>query len=223
MRVCSSCGRENPDDRDFCECGEYLRWEPTGIVQAVTPEAVQGAEDAAPPGPGAPPAEPPPPAAPPPQPPPARVTPAAPVAPAADERYGNGHAAPAPPERTAVRPAVPAQPSEPEPATIVLRAPDGEPANEGTLAGAVEPGQRERVVALVPNQSRIVDHYMLRVAGMPDEWWSIYPDTVYLVPFGAGGTYEQEVEIHLHPPRTPEAEARLWELKVVAHSKAQGR
>ena len=35
MRVCSSCGRENPDDRDFCDCGEYLRWDPTGVVHAV--------------------------------------------------------------------------------------------------------------------------------------------------------------------------------------------
>jgi beta-lactam-binding protein with PASTA domain len=43
---------------------------------------------------------------------------------------------------------------------------------------------------------------------------------VYLVPFGAGGTYEQEVEVHLHPPRGPEAEARQWDLKVVADSKA---
>ena len=33
MRTCQSCGRENPPDRDFCECGEYLRWEPTGFVR----------------------------------------------------------------------------------------------------------------------------------------------------------------------------------------------
>ena len=78
-------------------------------------------------------------------------------------------------------------------------------------------------MALVRNQGRIVDNYQLRVEGMPDDWWSIYPDTVYLVPFGTGGTYEQEVEIHIHPPRSPEAEAKLWELQVVAHSKAQSR
>ena len=53
------------------------------------------------------------------------------------------------------------------------------------------------------NQSGIVDNYDLRVEGMPEDWWSIYPGTVYLVPFGSGGTYEQEVEIHLHPPRAP--------------------
>ena len=39
MRVCASCGRENPDDADFCVCGEYLRWEPTNHVRAVSPAA----------------------------------------------------------------------------------------------------------------------------------------------------------------------------------------
>ena len=35
MRECRSCGRVNPDDADFCECGEYLRWEPTDYLPAV--------------------------------------------------------------------------------------------------------------------------------------------------------------------------------------------
>src|SRR5213076_1420138 len=35
-------------------------------------------------------------------------------------------------------------------------------------------------------------------------------------------TYEQEVEVHLHPPRSPEAEAKMWDLRVVAQSKAHG-
>jgi beta-lactam-binding protein with PASTA domain len=244
MRTCQSCGKENPADRDFCSCGEYLRWEPTGFVQAITPEmAAEAAAQASPPksepDPG-PPAAPPPP----------RVTPAAPVTPGG----GNGHSArpappapPAPPPptigslpaiskvprdvvqppaKTLVRGAVPAQPPaaapQPnEPATIVLRLPEGDPAKGETLHQAVEPGQRERVLALVRNQSGIVDNYDLRVEGMPQEWWSIYPGTVYLVPFGAGGTYEQEVEVHLHPPRGPEAEARVWDLQIVADSKAQ--
>ena len=108
-----------------------------------------------------------------------------------------------------------------EPATIVLRENEqGDFAKGGELETTVEPGERGRVLALIRNQSGIVDNYDLRVEGIPDDWWSIFPGTVYLVPFGAGGTYEQEVEVHLHPPRTPEAEARLWELKVVADSKA---
>ena len=50
----------------------------------------------------------------------------------------------------------------------------------------------------------------LAVPGLPEHWWSILPETIYLVPFGSGGTYEQEVEVHLHPPRTAEAAARVW-------------
>ena len=250
MRTCQSCGKENPADRDFCSCGEYLRWEPTGFVQAITPEmAAEAAAQAAPPK--APEPEPPPPrlrrrpraSRPPPRP-----------RPSSGNGHGNGHAAapppapPAPPPptigslpavaqraaaraaaavaKTLVRGAVPAQPPAAappqanEPATIVLRLPDGDPAKGETLHQAVEPGQRERVLALVRNQSGIVDNYDLRVEGMPQDWWSIYPGTVYLVPFGSGGTYEQEVEVHLHPPRGPEAEARVWELQVVADSKA---
>jgi beta-lactam-binding protein with PASTA domain len=228
MRICQSCGRENPDDRDFCECGEYLRWDPTGVVQAVTPEILEQAAAAAPDQPA--PAPPPPPA-----PPGAQVTPAAPVEP---ETPGNGHSRPLPTtqaQRAAPAPAPPAPPPvvapktsiqptpEPASATMVLREPEGERAIEQTLQTAVEPGQRVRVLALVRNQSGIVDNYEVKVEGMPEDWWSVFPDTVYLVPFGTGGTYEQEVEVHIHPPRSPDAESRLWELRVVAHSKAQGR
>ncbi len=262
MRVCSSCGRENPDDRDFCECGEYLRWDPTGVVQAVTPEVLQAAQEQAPPAADAPaapaqPAQPQQPAAPQPQA-PAPAQPAAsphpaarPAPPQAPADPGNGAgvqsgdplagAAPppaqppappapvAPPPATleqppAPAPAAPAQPEEPDPAAITLRIPEGEQVRLGeTLATGVDPGGRTRVLALVRNQSGIVDNYELSVRGLPDDWWSIFPNTVYLVPFGTSGTYEQEVEIHLHPPRTPEAEARIWELEVTGESKAYNR
>src|SRR5215210_2614131 len=241
MRVCSSCGRENPDDRDFCECGEYLRWEPTGVVQAVTPEVLQAAQNAAPPAGQPAPA----PAAQPQAQPPAAPTepphPAArPAAPAAPAGPGNGHSQPpapappaAPPARTMQQPAVPvpapapaapAQPAEPDPAAITLRLPEGEQVALGeTLAMGAEPGGRARVLALVRNQSGIVDNYDLSVSGLPGDWYSIFPNTVYLVPFGTSGTYEQEVEVHIHAPRSAEAEARIWELEVVADSKAYSR
>jgi len=45
MRTCQSCGLQNPPDRDFCECGEYLRWEPTGYVQVELAE-LEGELDA---------------------------------------------------------------------------------------------------------------------------------------------------------------------------------
>ena len=247
MRVCSSCGRENPDDRDFCECGEYLRWDPTGVVQAITPEVLQAAQQETPPAAQAPatdaPAQPQPAPAPgqaPTEPPHPAARPAPPAAPASP---GNGQGVPAPaapapvPVPTAQQPAVPAapavpppppaapaQPEEPDPAAISLRLPEGEQVSLGeTLAVGVEPGQRVRVLALVRNQSGIVDNYELSVRGLPNDWWSIYPNTVYLVPFGTSGTYEQEVEIHFHPPRAAEAEARIWELEVVGESKAYNR
>ena len=76
--------------------------------------------------------------------------------------------------------------------------------------------------ALVRNQSGIVDNYEIQVKGMPDEWWNVTPPSVYLVPFGApSGTYEQEVQINFNPPRSAEAEARIWEIEVVAVSRAQ--
>jgi beta-lactam-binding protein with PASTA domain len=249
MRTCQSCGLQNPDDRDFCECGEYLRWEPTGYVQAITPEmAAQAAAEAAAPADPAPAEAPPAASAPPPAaaphepaaaaaPAPPKVTEATPPEPPQANGHGNGHGSgltndeppPAPPAaKTAVHAAVPVPPPQPQAfedpdmARITLRLPDRDTDTDATLHTSVEPGQRDRLLALVRNQSGIVDNYQLRVEGLPDDWWSIYPDTVYLVPFGTGGTYEQEVEIHLHPPRSPEAEAKLWELQIVAHSKAHG-
>jgi len=50
MRTCQSCGKENPPDQDFCSCGEYLRWEPTGYMQAITPEmAAEAKQETEPP------------------------------------------------------------------------------------------------------------------------------------------------------------------------------
>src|SRR3954452_7179023 len=230
MRQCVSCGKQNPDDQDFCSCGEYLRWEPTGYFEAVKPPEPKP-QDAAPPV--------------------VKVTQGEPVAPETGNGHGNGHAPPAPPppppatatktpavapqpsstpvsrpvHQTLVRGAVPTPPREAEPAqqipsTITLRLPDGDHAKGERLHQIVDPGQTSRVLAMVRNQSGVVDNYDLRIEGLPEDWYSIYPETVYLVPFGAGGTYEQEGEIHLHPPRSPEAEAREWDLKVVADSRA---
>src|SRR5215218_7733735 len=117
---------------------------------------------------------------------------------------------------------VPEEPEAPRLASMTLRLPDESPVQDEVLALGVDAGGRERIVAQIRNTSGIVDNYTLSVRGLPDSWWTMYPDTVYLVPFGAGGTYEQDVEIHLHPPRTAEAEARVWDLELVAESKAAG-
>ena len=109
-------------------------------------------------------------------------------------------AAPVTPAAAAPRPRSPPSPTR---RRSRCACPEGEQVDLGeTLAVGVEPGGRARVLALVRNQSGIVDNYELSVRGLPNDWWSIFPNTVYLVPFGTSGTYEQEVEIHLHPPRS---------------------
>src|SRR5215218_6222758 len=218
MRTCQSCGKENPADRDFCDCGEYLRWDPTGFVDAVTPEmAAAAAAEAAPPADPAPPpaaaAPPPPGAAPPPA---AAAPPPEPVAAGPARTQVQAAASPQPVQQP------PAEPAH-EQATITLRLPDEDAVKGETLAVGVYPGDRARVRTLIRNQSGIVDNYQVSVQGLPEDWYSVLPDTVYLVPYGSGGTYEQEIEIHFHPPRAAEAEARIWELQVTAHSKAQER
>lgn len=185
MRTCPKCGNENPDERDFCTCGEYLRWDPTRIVQAV-------------PGP------------------PAAPTPTAPP-PAGDPPPGAPPAPASPPRTTAP----PKRDAPLEQVSLTLRLPDGLPGDDaGPLRITVEPGGRAVVLALVRNQSDIVDNYDLRVIGFPEGWWTIAPPTLYLVPFGAGGSYEQEVAVQIHPPRSPDAEARTWAIEVTARSRA---
>jgi beta-lactam-binding protein with PASTA domain len=115
-----------------------------------------------------------------------------------------------------------ANPQAPPPsATISLRLPgDDAGADAGPVAVAVAPGDRVRVLADVRNQGGIVDNYSLVVHGLPDDWYSVMPETVYLVPLGSRGAYEQEIEIHFHPPRDPNAEARRWELRIGVWSHA---
>jgi hypothetical protein len=77
MRICASCGRENPDTNDFCECGEYLRWEATSYQRAVQRSPAAGGE---PPAPS--------PATPNPSPPPPAVPASGPIVPGSDQLAG---------------------------------------------------------------------------------------------------------------------------------------
>jgi beta-lactam-binding protein with PASTA domain/Tol biopolymer transport system component len=119
-------------------------------------------------------------------------------------------------------PGVQAGPSllTPEAVQITLTYPEL-PGNVQKLV--VEAGGHANMPALVRNQSGIVDNYEVQIRGMPEEWCNVAPPSVYLVPFGApSGTYEQEVTLHFNPPRSAEAEAKVWELEIVAVSRAQG-
>ena len=199
MRTCQSCGKENPDDQDFCSCGEYLRWEPTGYAMpAITPDQVAAAGPAS----GA------------------RLrlrpcTPAPALVARARQRHGNGHALPAAPppppppaasprRRRSARPAPDGQDDGAQPAGRAR--PPGRARRPGPRwrhrrrrawrtaatscprsrrrsscarpsratspraacsSHASSPGERGRVLALIRNQSGIVDNYDLRVEGMP--------------------------------------------------------
>ena len=91
------------------------------------------------------------------------------------------------------------------------------------MTTSVEPGSRATLLGLIRNQSEVVDNFDLSVRGLPEGWWTVTPATAYLVPYGTGGMYEQEMQIHVHPPRTPEAQARAWSFEVVAVSRAYGK
>ena len=104
----------------------------------------------------------------------------------------------------------------------MLRLPDDDSASPGPVRVLVNPGEGVLIVGLIRNQSEVVDNFDLSVRGLPEDWWTITPATAYLVPYGSGGTYEQEIQIQIHPPRTPQSQARPWPFEVVAESRAYG-
>ena len=184
MRVCRSCGRENPDDADFCSCGEYLRWEPTNFLPSVAaPEAEAGqangaaapapAETGAPAGGGVNRTPPTPAGSARPATAPGGGHPMSPqdldpnvtlgpemILPAGGG--GSGGAAGAPP---------------PGAAALTLRLPGDDGADGGQVSVSVQPGARVTLVGLIRNQSDVVDNFDLSVRGLPDDWWTIAPAT----------------------------------------------
>ncbi len=202
MRTCRSCGRESPDDADFCTCGEYLRWDPTNYLPSVkgpTSEPAAGDRATAPANPD----------------PSMTVAPDA-VAPGrawAEATAGTGAPAPGMPGSGDAPPGA---------AALMLRLPDEDGPSRGIVSVSVEPGQRATILGLIRNQSEVVDNLDLSLRGLPEDWFTITPATAYLVPYGTSGTYEQEFQIHIHPPRSPQAQARPWSFLVVAVSRAYG-
>ena len=107
-----------------------------------------------------------------------------------------------------------------DPVRVALVRPDDPGAGAEPPTVRVQAGGRARLNGIVFNQSGIVDGYDLRIAGLDPSWWTIAPSTVDLVPFGApDGVPEQRVDVDLHPPRAPSAEARAWEIALVARSR----
>ena len=101
-----------------------------------------------------------------------------------------------------------------------LRGADGDTAIDRPAELSVEAGQTVLLGALVRNESELVEHFRISVAGLPDGWWSVEPDVVRLLPFGSG-EYETELAVAIHPPRTAQSRAGRWEFQVVATAVAQ--
>ena len=101
-----------------------------------------------------------------------------------------------------------------------LRGADDEAASDRPAELSVEAGQTTTLGALVRNESEIVEHFRIGVAGLPDGWWSVDREVVRLLPFGSG-EYEKELTIRIHPPRTTQSRAGVWEFEVTATAVAE--
>ena len=101
-----------------------------------------------------------------------------------------------------------------------LRGPGEETTSDLPVPLSVEAGHTVSLTALVRNESEIVEHFRLGVAGLPDGWWSVEREVVRLLSFGSG-EYETELAVTIHPPRTAHARAGRWEFEVVASAVAQ--
>jgi beta-lactam-binding protein with PASTA domain len=193
-RRCPECGFENDATSDFCAapgCDGYLRPDPTRMVRAIDASAP-------PPGPDPP------------------VT-----------RQSDRPTTPVPPEPATLT--APARPSSRPSAVLAYRLPDDESYRTDTLTLPVAPGDSAVVMVLIRNQSAIVDDYSFDVVvvddrgrgvlSLPKGWWTAPAKPVNLFPLkdGAAG-YEEVIELRLHPPREPEAQAGIWNLLIVARS-----
>ncbi len=105
---------------------------------------------------------------------------------------------------------------------LTLRDPAREDDPGALVSVTVMPGNDVTLVLRIRNQGEMVDTFDLRVDGLPATWWTISSPTVFLNPWGTSGDYEVETQIRLHPPRTPQSEARAWPLMVVARSRSLG-
>jgi hypothetical protein len=72
---------------------------------------------------------------------------------------------------------------------------------------AVEPGQRAEMVIHVVNQGPAVDHFSLRVRGVPKGWVIIHSQRVRMDPGG-----HEVITLAIHPPRDPQSRAGCYPL-----------
>lgn len=80
------------------------------------------------------------------------------------------------------------------------------------------PGQRSNVQVELFNQGMTVDHFSLRVEGLPDDWVTLPAESLQLMP-GARGT----LPVSIHPPRDSQARSGQHRYRLVATSRSDAR
>ena len=108
-----------------------------------------------------------------------------------------------------------------EEVVVSLRMPDVERSGDDRVTAQADAGGRSAVIVLIRNQSGVVDNYRVGVDGDSGRVVDGIPcDGLPRSVRISRGSYEEEIELQFHPPRSAEAEARSWPIEVVAHSKA---
>lgn len=79
----------------------------------------------------------------------------------------------------------------------------------------VVPGQRAQVEVALFNQGSTVDHFQLRVEGIPQSWVSVPQDTLQLLPGGSG-----TLSTTIHPPRSSEAASGEHRLRLLVEARS---
>jgi beta-lactam-binding protein with PASTA domain len=94
---------------------------------------------------------------------------------------------------------------------------------EGEGAFAIEPGRKLELRGRVRNQSEIVDSYELSVEKLPEQWWTIEPAILHLLPFDKSERPAEEFKLTIAPPRAAAARAGDWPIELTAISGANER
>ncbi len=80
------------------------------------------------------------------------------------------------------------------------------------------PGQRSSVQVELFNQGMTVDHFSLRLEGLPDDWVTLPIESLQLMP-GARGT----LPVSIHPPQDSSARSGQHRYRLVASSRSDSR
>jgi len=83
--------------------------------------------------------------------------------------------------------------------------------SQSTLA--ITPGIPTSMTVTIRNLGRLVDHYSLRIEGVPDAWLTIDPPQVQINPSDAG-----TMTLTINVPRAPESRAGEYELTIYAEA-----